>query len=227
MDEARENDRKLEELVSNSSLIDFLNNEEQSNQIDENQLFKEIGRLASLSSSTCKLNVDDDDDLTIEELLKEAETLINQPIGVDNFTLSCESTPLEIRNNVIDQYDYSTNKTLSHPDVSFNLFLLGAYAVDTALAITCMKASVSCPVLMIWSAGSIKPCRPVSLSSTVYEYLSLSVPFAQSSLPPEAGYNVLAAAPTVYWLPLTALIASAACCPTLCKSLWSGGTLRS
>lgn len=123
MDEARENkDLKLDELVSNSSLIDFLNNEEDANQIDENQLFKEIGRLASLSSSTCKLNVDDDDDLTIEELLKEAETLINQPIGVDNFTLSCESTTLEIRNNVIDQYDYSTNKTLSHPDVSLTNF---------------------------------------------------------------------------------------------------------
>lgn len=119
MDEARE--KIFDELVSNSSLIDFLNNEEEAN-IDENQLFKEIGRLASLSSSTCKLNVDDDDDLTIEELLKEAETLINQPIGVDNCTLSCESTPLEIRNNVIDQYDYSTNKTLSHPDVSFNNF---------------------------------------------------------------------------------------------------------
>lgn len=123
MDDGRENkDLKLDELVSNSSLIDFLNNEEEANQIDENQLFKEIGRLASLSSSRCKLNEDDDDDLTIEELLKEAETLINQPIGVDNFTLSCESTPLEIRNNVIDQYDYSTNKTLSHPDVSFTNF---------------------------------------------------------------------------------------------------------
>lgn len=126
MDDGRENkDLKLDELVSNSSLIDFLNDEQEANLLDENQLFKEIGRLASLSSSTCKLNVDDDDDLTIEELLKEAETLINQPIGVDNFTLSCESTPLEIRNNVIDQYDYSTNKTLSHPDVSFTNFYWG------------------------------------------------------------------------------------------------------
>lgn len=110
------------EIVSNSSLIDFLNNEENCEEkIDEIQLFSEISRLASLNDRKYH---DDDDDRTIEELLKEAETLINQPIGVDsgNVTISCESTPSEIRNGILDQYDYSTVKTLSHPDVSINLY---------------------------------------------------------------------------------------------------------
>lgn len=107
------------EVASNASLIDFLNNEENCEEnLDE--LFSEINRLASLNNS--KFN-DDNDDRTIEELLKEAETLINQPIGEANYTISCESTPLEIRNGIIDQYDYSTVKTLSHPDVSCNNFL--------------------------------------------------------------------------------------------------------
>ena len=122
MNRAREKD--VLELVSNSSLIDFLNNEEHCEEnIDEVKLFSEINRLASLSNS--KLNVDDDDDRTIEELLKEAETLINQPIGVDNrnFTSSRQSTSLEIRNLVLDQYDYSINQSLSHNDVSVQLFL--------------------------------------------------------------------------------------------------------
>lgn len=110
------------EIVSNSSLIDFLNNEENCEEkIDEIQLFSEISRLASLNDRKYH---DDDDDRTIEELLKEAETLINQPIGVDsgNVTISCESTPSEIRNGILDQYDYSTVKTLSHPDVSIKLY---------------------------------------------------------------------------------------------------------
>lgn len=109
------------EIVSNSSLIDFLNNEENCEEkIDEFQLFSEINRLASLNDRKFQ---DDDEDRTIEELLKEAETLINQPIGVDsgNVTISCESTPNEIRNGILDQYDYSTVKTLSHPDVSIVL----------------------------------------------------------------------------------------------------------
>lgn len=98
------------EVVSNASLIDFLNNEENcEDNIDEFKLFSEINRLASLNNSKFDVN---DDDRTIEELLKEAETLINQPIGGDggNFTISC--------GNRQDQYDYSTVKTLSHPDVS-------------------------------------------------------------------------------------------------------------
>lgn len=111
--------KDLLEVVSNTSLIDFLNNEEncESDSIDELKLFSEINRLASLNNS--KFDAEDDD-RTIEQLLKEAETLINQPIAVNNGTymISCESTPMEIRNGVVDQYDYSTVKTLSHPDVS-------------------------------------------------------------------------------------------------------------
>lgn len=124
MDDAQENIVNLKEVfevVSNSSLIDFLNNEENCEEkIDEVQLFSEINRLATLNNS--KFN-ENDDDRTIEELLKEAETLINQPIGVDigDCTISCQSTPLEIKNGLLDQYDYSTVKTLSHPDVSFLL----------------------------------------------------------------------------------------------------------
>lgn len=115
------NKREVLEVVSNSSLIDFLNNEENCEEkidpLSETELFSEINRLASLNNR--KLN-DEDDDRTIEELLKEAETLINQPIGVDNrnVTISCESTPLEIRGGILDQYDYSTVKSLSHHDVS-------------------------------------------------------------------------------------------------------------
>lgn len=123
MENAQVNSEKLKdalEIVSNTSLIDFLNNEENcEDNIDEFKLFSEINRLASLNNS--KYDVNDDEDRTIEELLKEAETLINQPIGGDggNFTLSCESAPIEIRHGTADQYDYSTVKTLSHPDVSF------------------------------------------------------------------------------------------------------------
>lgn len=138
------------ELVSNSSLIDFLNNEENCDEkIDELQLFSEINRLATLSD--CKFN-SEDDDRTIEELLKEAETLINQPIGVDsgNVTISCESTPSEIRNGILDQYDYSTIKTLSHPDVSVKLvYFVIDYNLDTAFAMTLTNSKVSLPLLII------------------------------------------------------------------------------
>lgn len=112
------NQKEVLDIVSNSSLIDFLNNEENCEEkIDEFQLFSEINRLATLNNRKFP---EDDDDRTIEELLKEAETLINQPIGVDsgNCTISCQSTPLEIRSGFLDQYDYSTVKTLSQPDVS-------------------------------------------------------------------------------------------------------------
>lgn len=108
------------ELVSNTSLLDFLNNEEScESKVDEVQLFSEITRLASLNNSKFQ---PEDDERTIEELLKEAETLINQPIGGENvnFSLSHQSTPIEIRDNIIDRYDYSTVHTLSHHDVSFN-----------------------------------------------------------------------------------------------------------
>lgn len=113
----RESQRDVLEIVSNTSLIDFLNNEESCENVDELQLFSEINRLASLNNRKFQ---PEDDERTIEELLKEAETLINQPIGTDNgnFTISCESTPCEIRDNLLDRYDYSTVQTLSHPDVS-------------------------------------------------------------------------------------------------------------
>lgn len=121
MDDAQvesESQKDVLEIVSNTSLIDFLNNEEVCENVDEIQLFSEINRLASLHSSKNSLV---DDDRTIEELLKEAETLINQPIGGEKpiCMISCESTPIEIRNNIVDRYDYSTVHTLSHHDVSF------------------------------------------------------------------------------------------------------------
>lgn len=127
------NKRDVHELVSNSSLIDFLNNEENCEEkidsLSETELFSEISRLASLNNR--KLN-GDDDDRTIEELLKEAETLINQPIGVEtrNVTISCESTPKEIKEGFLDQYDYSTVKSLSHHDVSKkSLYLNFRYSI--------------------------------------------------------------------------------------------------
>lgn len=118
-----ESRRDVLEIVSNSSLIDFLNNEENCESVDENKLFSEINRLASLH---CEKLESESDDRTIEELLKEAETLINQPIGAKSgdFTISSESTPLEIRNGVVDRYDYSTAKSLSQNlDVSHSLFI--------------------------------------------------------------------------------------------------------
>jgi hypothetical protein len=124
MDDAQvdsESQKDVLEIVSNTSLIDFLNNEEDCENLDEVQLFSEINRLASLNSSKFPSQ---DDDRTIEELLKEAETLINQPIGAENPMISCESTPIEIRNNIIDRYDYSTVHTLSHHDVSLTTFIV-------------------------------------------------------------------------------------------------------
>lgn len=122
-----EESREVLELVSNSSLVDleeFLSNEKSCLHLDENQLFSEINRLASLNESKYE---SEDEDRTIEELLKEAETLINQPIGENPAQLtsiSCESTPLEIRHNLLDRYDYSTvmntNNSCSQNDVSLS-----------------------------------------------------------------------------------------------------------
>lgn len=139
-----EETRDVLELVSNSSLIDFLNQEESCNNLDENQLFSEINRLASLNSSKYE---SEDEDKTIEELLKEAETLINQPIGEvpsvpGQYTISCESTPLEIRNNILDRYDYSTvmkTNSCSQNDVSFLYFYC---LVFTLLLLLCSTNSV-------------------------------------------------------------------------------------
>lgn len=119
-----ESQRDVLDIASNSSLIDFLKIEENCEEtIDETQLFSEINRLASLH---CDKLESDSDDRTIEELLREAETLINQPIGAKNgnFTITSEITPLEIGNGVVDQYDYSTVKSSSHNiDVSNRIFI--------------------------------------------------------------------------------------------------------
>lgn len=101
------------EIISDTSLSDFLKLEEE-NCEDVDSIFS---KLASLSDNKFSA---DDDNRTIEEILKEAEALINQPLGVESrikySTISSESTPLEIKNNILDQYDYSTT-TLLH-DVS-------------------------------------------------------------------------------------------------------------
>lgn len=161
-----EETRDVLELVSNSSLIDFLNDEENCENVDENQLFSEINRLATLSNNKYE---SEDEDRTIEELLKEAETLINQPICVEeqqvpgNVSISCESTPLEIRHNLLDRYDYSTvMSTTSQHDVSSKvsikfLFLSSFYALPTALAITFMNAIISLPVGLISLDGNKNP----------------------------------------------------------------------
>lgn len=197
-----EESREVLELVSNSSLVDleeFLSNEKSCLHLDENQLFSEINRLASLNESKYE---SEDEDRTIEELLKEAETLINQPIGENPAQLtsiSCESTPLEIRHNLLDRYDYSTvmntNNSCSQNDVSlsrvyklnFFFLLYISQARPTAFAITLINAIISFPACRISLAGSKKPCRPVSRISTVYEYFIFNTPLAQSSLPPAAG----------------------------------------
>jgi hypothetical protein len=94
---------------STCSLDDFLKNEKENlmyNDENEDTIFDEIKSLCE-----DKFQVDDHE-RTIEDILKEAEALINQPIGVQSYErtehISCESTPLEIRNNLLDQYDYST-----------------------------------------------------------------------------------------------------------------------
>lgn len=94
------------EIISNSSLNDFLKDEENCEDVDS--IFDEISKL---TLGDKKYNTDDDS-RTIEDILREAEALINQPLGVESktkfSTISCESTPSEIKNNILDQYDYST-----------------------------------------------------------------------------------------------------------------------
>lgn len=113
-----ENTSEVLEIISNSSLNDFLKNEENCEDVDS--IFDEISKLASLGDDRYNTN---DDSRTIEDILKEAEALINQPLNVGIKTtfqsISCESTPLEIKNNVLDQYDYST--TLDVHDVSIKV----------------------------------------------------------------------------------------------------------
>lgn len=104
------------EIVSNTSLSEFLKNEENCENDDVNSIFDEISRLTSLSDNKFHF---ENDNRTIEDILKEAESLINQPlmeaVPVGIISISCESTPMEIRNNIVDQYDYSiTLHDVSH-----------------------------------------------------------------------------------------------------------------
>ncbi|CRK89685.1 CLUMA_CG003616, isoform A [Clunio marinus] len=87
----KKNESETIDVVSNNSLMDFLKDEECCENVDEVRLFSEINRLAGLSKSKF---TDENDDRTIEELLKEAESLINQPIGVNNanYTISSNMT---------------------------------------------------------------------------------------------------------------------------------------
>lgn len=105
------------EIISNASLSDFLKQEENCEDVDS--IFDEISKLTSLSENKYESA---DDSRTIEDILKEAEALINQPLGVSSNnqifpSISTESTPLEIKNNILDQYDYST--TLHDVSISF------------------------------------------------------------------------------------------------------------
>lgn len=112
MDSAKVNKEKVKESFDTTSLIDFLKNEDK---CDIESIFNEIRSLSSLNNS--KMQLDDDEDRPIEEILREAETLINQPIGTDN-SISCESTPIEMRQGLLDQYEKSTTIYHMQHDVS-------------------------------------------------------------------------------------------------------------
>lgn len=106
----KENSVEVIDIISNSSLNEFLNDEEKClNQNDDVDLI--ISQISMLSSSSNNKFQIGDESRTIEDILKEAEALINQPIGYNKSatTISCESTPSEIKNNILDQYDYSTS----------------------------------------------------------------------------------------------------------------------
>lgn len=99
------------EIISNTSLNEFLKNEENCENDDVDSIFDEIKQLTSLSDN--KFQFDNNDNRTIEDILREAESLINQPLIMEvpstkmQMSISCESTPIEMRNNILDQYDYS------------------------------------------------------------------------------------------------------------------------
>lgn len=108
------------EIISNSSLYDFVRNEEN---CDLDSLFSEITKLTKFSDD----NFPSDENRAIEDILREAETLIRQPLALSSSnklvtTISAESTPLEIKdNNILDQYDYST--TLHEVSIAKNNFI--------------------------------------------------------------------------------------------------------
>jgi hypothetical protein len=114
MDDAQVNKENVKESFDTTSLIDFLKNEDK---CDFESIFNEIRTLSSLNNSSKTQLDNDDDDRPIEEILREAETLINQPIGTDN-SISCESTPMEMRQGLLDQYEKSTTIYHIQHDVS-------------------------------------------------------------------------------------------------------------
>lgn len=130
------------EIISNTSLTDFLNNEENC-ESDVDSIFDEISRQLTLSDNKFAF---ENDNRTIEDILKEAESLINQPLIMEKpstkmpISISCESTPLEIKNNILDQYDYS----ITLHDVSTKTVLI-FYALTRFLAKTRTNAKDSSP----------------------------------------------------------------------------------
>lgn len=130
------------EIISNTSLTDFLKNEENCEN-DDDSIFDEISRQLTLSDNKFSF---ENDNRTIEDILKEAESLINQPLIMEKpstkmpISISCESTPLEIKNNILDQYDYS----ITLHDVSTKTVLI-CYALTRFLAKTRTNAKDSSP----------------------------------------------------------------------------------
>jgi arsenate reductase-like glutaredoxin family protein len=114
-----QSENEVLEIISNPSLNEYLKNE---NDCDYDSIFDEISKLSSLNEVRFHHQ---DDDRSIEDILREAQALISQPLVVSSKlnTISSESTPLEIKNNILDQYDYST-ATLHDVSNSFLLSLL-------------------------------------------------------------------------------------------------------
>lgn len=145
-------------LDSSISMDEFLKNEENCDD-DENSIFSIFDEIKSLCDD--KFQIDDGGDRTIEDILKEAEALINQPLGIPaqqkiiKNSISSESTPLEMKSlEILDQYDYS----ISLHDVSRKFFFIQKhYAFNTAFAITRKKAKTSSPDGIISFAGNINP----------------------------------------------------------------------
>jgi hypothetical protein len=102
-------DREVFDIISNSSLNEFLKNEKEI--VDDVEvIFNEIASLTNSKAETKNL---EGDERTIEDILKEAETLINLRINLKQATtISCESTPDVMKNNILDQYDCSTTTTI-------------------------------------------------------------------------------------------------------------------
>lgn len=116
---ASEND--VSEIISSPSLREYLERENECDFENCDSIFNEIERLTSSSETKYRPQ---DENRSIEDILNEAQALISQPLVVSSIhkfsTISSESTPLEIKNNILDQYDYST-ATLHDVSKSFLL----------------------------------------------------------------------------------------------------------